>query len=354
MSEERIYRFVLMQLISFLHIAFDILAFRSDIGFWKVCAWHARACIPCMHTHGVHPADLSAFRSDIGVWKGRETMRGLSSRSVLSSAAQTLVIYLYLLDSDHVNSVVLVTYTVSTALELWKVLKVLRIMRAMKRRAAAAASEAEERAGGGGGGGAAAVALATAAAAAADDDDGDDDGGGGSASAAEGSSVAASTSPVSTGSAASAAASAAAAARLEAATERFDEIATRTLGIGLAPLVGGWAVYALVHYPHTTWYSWVISSLADSVYLFGFISMTPQLFINYQLKSVAHLPWRVMLYKAFNTFVDDVFSVMVSMPMHHRVACLRDDVVFFIFLYQRWLYPTDKTRPNEYGIAYEK
>jgi len=26
-------------------------------------------------------------------------------------------------------------------------------------------------------------------------------------------------------------------------------------------------------------------------------------YINYKLKSVAHLPWRVMAYKAFNTFV---------------------------------------------------
>ena len=37
------------------------------------------------------------------------------------------------------------------------------------------------------------------------------------------------------------------------------------------------------------------------VYAFGFISMTPQLFINYKLKSVAPLPWRVFMYKAFNT-----------------------------------------------------
>lgn len=51
---DRIYRFALMQAIGFLHILFDIMAFRSDVGFWK----------------------------------GRETMRGLSSRSVISSAAQ--------------------------------------------------------------------------------------------------------------------------------------------------------------------------------------------------------------------------------------------------------------------------
>ena len=53
-----------------------------------------------------------------------------------------------------------------------------------------------------------------------------------------------------------------------------------------------------VYYPHTSWYSWVLSSLADAVYLLGFIGMCPQLYINYKLKSVAHMPWRVLAYKA--------------------------------------------------------
>ena len=42
------------------------------------------------------------------------------------------------------------------------------------------------------------------------------------------------------------------------------------------------------------------------------------------------------------------------MPTAHRVACLRDDAVFLVFLYQRWCYPVDKKRANEYGIAYER
>ena len=58
--------------------------------------------------------------------------------------------------------------------------------------------------------------------------------------------------------------------------------------------------------------------------------------------------------QAFNTFIDDAFALMVSMPLHHRVACLRDDVVFAAFLVQLYLYPVDKTRANEYGIAYER
>ena len=34
----------------------------------------------------------------------------------------------------------------------------------------------------------------------------------------------------------------------------------------------------------------------------------------------------------------------------HRLSCFRDDVIFLIFLYQKWIYPTDYTRVNEYGF----
>ena len=66
--------------------------------------------------------------------------------------------------------------------------------------------------------------------------------------------------------------------------------------------------------------------------------MTPQLFINYKLKSVAHLPWRMMTYKALNTFIDDIFAFVIKMPTMYRLGCFRDDIVFFIFLYQRYIY----------------
>ena len=46
----------------------------------------------------------------------------------------------------------------------------------------------------------------------------------------------------------------------------------------------------------------------------------PSSFINYKFKSVAHLPWRVFFYKAFNTFIDDVvaFGGIINMPAKHR------------------------------------
>ena len=81
--------------------------------------------------------------------------------------------------------------------------------------------------------------------------------------------------------------------------------------------------------------------------------MTPQLFINYKLKSVAHLPWRMMTYKALNTFIDDIFAFVIKMPTMYRIGCFRDDIIFFIYLYQRWMYPVDKKRTNEFGTSGE-
>merc|ERR1711991_297710 len=60
-------------------------------------------------------------------------------------------------------------------------------------------------------------------------------------------------------------------------------------------------------------------------------------------------PWKAMIYKSLNTFTDDLFAFVIKMPLMHRLACLRDDFIFLIFLYQRWIYPIDLTRINEFG-----
>lgn len=95
----------------------------------------------------------------------------------------------------------------------------------------------------------------------------------------------------------------------------------------------------------------MLSTLVGAVYTFGFILMCPQLYLNYKLKSVAHLPWRQMTFKFLNTIIDDLFAFVIKMPTLHRIACFRDDVIFLIFLYQRWIYPVDKTRANEFGYS---
>ncbi|XP_049606677.1 lipid scramblase CLPTM1L [Syngnathus scovelli] len=139
----------------------------------------------------------------------------------------------------------------------------------------------------------------------------------------------------------------------ERRTEEYDTQAMKYLSYLLYPLCLGGALYALIFLRYKSWYSWLINSLVNGVYAFGFLFMLPQLFVNYKLKSVAHLPWKAFMYKAFNTFIDDVFAFIITMPTSHRLACFRDDAVFLIYLYQRWLYPVDKTRVNEYGISYD-
>ena len=91
--------------------------------------------------------------------------------------------------------------------------------------------------------------------------------------------------------------------KVEADTAELDGVAMKYLSWVLYPLCVGGAVYSLLYTPHKSWYSWTIQTTVNGVYAFGFLFMLPQLFLNYKLKSVAHLPWRAFMYKAFNTFI---------------------------------------------------
>lgn len=133
-------------------------------------------------------------------------------------------------------------------------------------------------------------------------------------------------------------------------TEEFDKTATRYLYYALCPLLVGYTIYSLLYLEHKGWYSFTISTLVGFIYLFGrllffiyksnnntffsiikgFINMTPQLYINYKLKSVEHLPWRTMIYKFLNTIVDDLFAFVVSMPWLKRLSCFRDGILIFV------------------------
>ncbi|KAL3908242.1 MAG: hypothetical protein SGARI_003152, partial [Bacillariaceae sp.] len=72
---------------------------------------------------------------------------------------------------------------------------------------------------------------------------------------------------------------------LQALTIEADRKATSLLGTILLPLVLGYTFYSLVMEEHVSWYSWLITSASSAVYAFGFVLMTPQLFLNYKLKS---------------------------------------------------------------------
>ncbi|KAH0285558.1 cleft lip and palate transmembrane 1 [Aureobasidium namibiae CBS 147.97] len=136
---------------------------------------------------------------------------------------------------------------------------------------------------------------------------------------------------------------------VEKKTQEYDEIAFRYLYMVAVPLLLAYAGYSLVYETHKSWYSFIIATLVGSVYAYGFLMMVPSLYINYRLKSVAHMPAKAMTYKFLNTFIDDLFAFTIKMPTLHRLATLRDDVIFFVYLYQAWAYKVDHTRVNEFG-----
>ena len=135
----------------------------------------------------------------------------------------------------------------------------------------------------------------------------------------------------------------------EKKTQEYDQIAFKYLYMCAVPLLGAYAVYSVIYDSHKSWYSFVITTLVGSVYAYGFLMMVPSLYINYRLKSVAHMPGRTMTYKFLNTFIDDLFAFTIRMPTLHRLATLRDDFIFFIWLYQKYKYKVDYTRVNEFG-----
>ncbi|KAF6207530.1 hypothetical protein GE061_015976 [Apolygus lucorum] len=233
--------------------------------------------------------ELLAFKNDIQFWKNRKSLEGLSVRSVFFNVFQSLIVLLYVLDND-TNTLIKISCFVGLCIEIWKINKVVDIKLDRERKVLGVFPRV----------------LFT------------DKG-----------------------------------SYVESSTRQYDQLAFKYLSMALFPLLGAYAIYSLMYLQHKGWYSWVLNMIYGFLLTFGFIMMTPQLFINYKLKSVAHLPWRMMSYKCLNTFIDDIFAFVIKMPTMYRLGCFRDDIVFFIFLYQRWIYKIDPTRVNEFGFSGE-
>lgn len=233
--------------------------------------------------------ELLAFKNDIQFWNNRKSLEGLSVRSVFFGVFQSLIVLLYVLDNE-TNFMIRVSCFIGLGIEVWKIQKVVDFK-----------LNKEDRILG-------IIPRLTFT----------DKG-----------------------------------SYVDSSTKQYDNLAFKYLGWLCFPLLMGFGVYSIIYNEHKGWYSFILNMLYGFLLTFGFIMMTPQLFINYKLKSVAHLPWRMMTYKFLNTFIDDIFAFVIKMPTMYRLGCFRDDIVFFIFLYQRWIYKVDKSRVNEFGFSGE-
>lgn len=75
------------------------------------------------------------------------------------------------------------------------------------------------------------------------------------------------------------------------------------------------------------------------IFVLGFVMMTPQLYINYKLKSVDHLPWKTLIYRFISTIIDDIFVFMIELPWLQRMFSFRDGkyvLTQILFSYAIW------------------
>jgi hypothetical protein len=100
----------------------------------------------------------------------------------------------------------------------------------------------------------------------------------------------------------------------ETKTKEYDQIAMGYMKQAAVPLILGYSIYSYMYNEHKGYYSFVINTLVGCIYTFGFINMMPQLYINYRLKSVAHLNNKALMFTFLNTIIDDLFSFIVDMP----------------------------------------
>lgn len=248
-----------------------------------------------------------AFANDIKFWRGRKDFKGLSLRTVAMNCYFQTIIFLYLVESNETSWTILLPSGFGVLAEYWKLTQCVIVTKRSSVRAEDCSSTTTPTT----------TAVATSPTPKKS-----------AALSAFGFEVRFSES-------------------YDQRTRKLDDTAIRWLIYSMIPMLLGYSVYSAVYKEHRSWYAYLIYTQVQFIYFFGFAMMCPQIFINYKLKSVGQLPWRTFVYKALNTVIDDLFAFIIKMPWLHRIACFRDDVVFVIILYQRWIYPVDMTRLND-------
>lgn len=212
--------------------------------------------------------ELLAFKNDIQFWNNRKSLEGLSVRSVFFGVFQSLIVLLYVLDNE-TNFMIRVSCFIGLGIEVWKIQKVVDFKLNKEDRIFGIFPR---------------LTFADKS------------------------------------------------SYLESDTKVYDNLAFKYLSWLCFPLLLSYGVYSIYYNEHKGWYSFVLNMLYGFLLTFGFIMMTPQLFINYKMKSVAHMPWRMMTYKFLNTFIDDIFAFVIKMPTMYRLGCFRDGKEFIVVL----------------------
>ncbi|CAL8262055.1 unnamed protein product [Boreogadus saida] len=233
--------------------------------------------------------EFLALKNDITSWRKKKSMAGMSRRTVVWRCLGTLLVFVHLLEDT--SLLVLLPVGLGACVEVWKVFKVFKIHVHLKSyRPIMHVSKLDEA---------------------------------------------------------------------ERKTAEYDSQASRYLSYLVFPLCVSGVVFSLVYLRYKSCYSWLINILLTGVYALGFLSMVPQLFINHKLRAVDHLQGTVLMYRGVNTLLWDLCSSISCLSssdrvsLSHQLFCFRDELFFFLYLYQRRHY-AHKARLREAGSKSKK
>jgi hypothetical protein len=134
-------------------------------------------------------------------------------------------------------------------------------------------------------------------------------------------------------------------------TDEADAIGSKLFAWVLIPCSILFVIYELVYGKYYGIWQYVVHCGVGIVYTFEFLQLVPQLYVNYRLQTVAGMSASAFGYKFISTFIDDLYAFLSDLPLIHKIGCLRDDVVFVVWLFQWWKYPVDEKRVNEFGLV---
>jgi len=63
-------------------------------------------------------------------------------------------------------------------------------------------------------------------------------------------------------------------------TKEYDEIAMKYMSWAAYPILGCYTIYSILYTEHKSLYAFLLNTLVGCIYAFGFINMTPQLYIT--------------------------------------------------------------------------
>ncbi|KAJ2163140.1 Cleft lip and palate associated transmembrane protein 1 [Coemansia sp. RSA 552] len=233
--------------------------------------------------------EFLAYKEDVSFWSARSeaSLRGVSRSSMAMTLASSWISLLYLCDRrSETNIVVLVGAAAGAAVEAWKFSRVVRLRDLLWWRRSLDQS-----------------AVASAA----------------SGTISE----------------------------RERVQRQVDRQTAWYMGRVCLPLMAAYAAGSLVYQKHESYVSWLLNTSLVTVYSLEFVQMWPQLLINHRLKSVDMLPLTAFLYRFLLTFIDDLYALVVPMPLIERIGTLRDDVVFVVLCYQWFTFPRRKTKNED-------